>query len=40
MDRSTAFGYEHENGKIYYIKTHFMTLDEIQTFLVPANTFW
>jgi len=38
MNLSTTFGYEHENGKIYYIKTHFMTLDEIQPFLVLRKT--
>jgi len=38
MCNSTTFGYEHEDGKIHYIRTHYMSLDEIQSYLILRST--
>ena len=38
MYSTTTFGYEHEDGKIYYIITHSMSIDEIQPYLISRST--
>jgi hypothetical protein len=38
MDQLTTFGYEHEDGKIHYIITHHMTIDESQKYLILRKT--
>ena len=33
----TTFGYEQDNGEVYYIQARSMTIDEAQEYLISRN---
>jgi hypothetical protein len=38
MERTTAFGYEQENGNIFYSLSHNLILDDIEKYLISRIT--